>query len=102
MYALDGKPKTMEEAVDRLQFFQHSKQGRPPGPMCDVVKVVAPEEAPPGRSGNPEPHKGIGESPEGTAACAVLIRLEVLHPPPHRGPRQRGGFPRLLQMRRSG
>ena len=48
MYALDGKPKTVVEAVDRLQFFQHSKQGRPPEPMLDVVRTVAPEEALPG------------------------------------------------------
>ena len=27
IYALDGQPKRVEEAVDRMQFFQHSRQG---------------------------------------------------------------------------
>ena len=46
MYALDGQPKTVEEAVDRMQFFQHSRQGRPPK-LCDV-RAFAPEEEPQG------------------------------------------------------
>jgi hypothetical protein len=29
LYALDGHPKTVEEAVDRMQYYQHSRQGRP-------------------------------------------------------------------------
>ena len=48
IYAFDGKPKTVEEAIDRLQFFQHSRQGRPPKPKRDVVRVVSSEEAPQG------------------------------------------------------
>ena len=53
-----------------MHFFQHSKQGRQL-PKGDVVRAVAPEEAPRGRgwspfqgnSGSPEPHRGMGESP---------------------------------------
>ena len=47
MYALDGQPKTVEEAMDRMQFFQHSRQGRPPKPKREV-RAVAPEEESPG------------------------------------------------------
>ena len=47
MYFLDGQPKTVEEAVDRMQFFQHSRQGRPPKPKRDV-RAVTPEEEPQG------------------------------------------------------
>ena len=39
----DGKPKTVEEAVDRLQFFQHSRQGRPPTPKHDVARAQRPQ-----------------------------------------------------------
>ena len=76
MYALDGQSKTVEEAVDCMQFFQHSRQGHPPKPKHDV-SAVAPEEELQG-TGNgrpsreiqdsPEPPLGIGESP---AACAA-------------------------------
>ena len=45
LYALDGQPKTVEEAVDRMQFFQHSRQGRPRKPKPEVVSA---EEAPQG------------------------------------------------------
>ena len=31
MYAFDGQPKTVE-VVDRMQFFQHLRQRRPPKP----------------------------------------------------------------------
>ena len=31
-----------------MQFFQHSRQGRPPKPERDIVRAVAPEEAPSG------------------------------------------------------
>ena len=48
MYALEGQPKTVEDAVDRMQFFQHSRPGRPPKPKRDVVRAVAQEEALPG------------------------------------------------------
>lgn len=30
LYALDGQPKTVDEAVDRMQFYQHSRRSRPP------------------------------------------------------------------------
>ena len=40
MYFLDGQPKTVEEAVDRMQFFQHLRQGRPPKPKHDVRAVT--------------------------------------------------------------
>ena len=32
MYAPNGQPKTVEEAVDLMHFFQHSRQGLPPKP----------------------------------------------------------------------
>ena len=57
MYALDGQPKTVEEAVDRMQFFQHSRQGRPPKPKRDV-RAVTPEEEPQG-TGNGRPSRKI-------------------------------------------
>ena len=57
MYALDGQPRTVEEAVDRMQFFQHSRQGRPPKPKREV-RAVAPEEEPPG-TGNGRPSREI-------------------------------------------
>ena len=79
MYALDGQPKTVEEAVDRMQFFQHWRQGRPPKPKRDVVRAVAPEEEPKGTR-NDRSSSEIRdlqsrikklESPAGTAACAA-------------------------------
>ena len=56
MYALDGQPKTVEEAVDRIQFFQHSRQGRPPKPKRDV-RAVTPEEEPQGTGNGPPSRK---------------------------------------------
>nr|XP_022308860.1 uncharacterized protein LOC111114716 [Crassostrea virginica] len=44
MYALDGQPKTVEEAVDRMQFYQHSRQFRSPLPTHEVVRTVTLEE----------------------------------------------------------
>ena len=44
MYALDGQPKTGEEAVDRMQFYQHSRQFSPSLPKHEVVRTVAVEE----------------------------------------------------------
>lgn len=29
LYALDGNPKSVEEALDRMQFYQHSRHRRP-------------------------------------------------------------------------
>ena len=57
MYSLDGQPKTVEEALDRMQFFQHPRQGRPPKPKRDV-RAVAPEEEPQG-TGNGRPSREI-------------------------------------------
>ena len=47
MYSLDGQPKTVEEVLDRMQFFQHSRQGRPPKPKHDV-RAVPPRRSPKG------------------------------------------------------
>lgn len=41
MYTLDGQPKTVEEAVDRMQYFQHSCQSRPPKPKREAVRAMA-------------------------------------------------------------
>ena len=41
LYALDGQPKTVEEAVDRMQYFQHSRQSRPPKPKREAVRAMA-------------------------------------------------------------
>ncbi|XP_056017426.1 uncharacterized protein LOC130053844 [Ostrea edulis] len=43
--ALDGQPKTVEEAVDRMQYYQHSRQMKSSKPMRDV-RQVAQVEAP--------------------------------------------------------
>ena len=59
MYALEGQPKTVEEAVDRMQFFQHSRQGRLPKPKREV-RAVAPEEKPQG-TGDGRPSREIRE-----------------------------------------
>ena len=58
MYALDDQPKTVEKAVDPMQFFQHSRQGRPPKPKRDVVMAVAQEEKPQGK-GDGHPSRKI-------------------------------------------
>ena len=44
MYALDGQPKTVEEAVDHMQYYQHSRQFRSPLPKHEAVRTVALEE----------------------------------------------------------
>lgn len=41
LYTLDGQPKTMEEAVDHMQYFQHSRQSRPPKPKREAVRSMA-------------------------------------------------------------
>ena len=58
MCALDGQPKTVEEAVVRMQFFQHSRHGRPPKPKRDVMRAVAHEEVVPG-PGDARPFREI-------------------------------------------
>ena len=94
MYALDGQPKTVEETVDRMQFFQHSRQGRPPKPKRDVRAVTREEELQ--GTGNGRPSRKIQD----LQSClkelerALQERLPVqpnptiLHPP---GPRSRKG-----------
>ena len=57
MFALEGQPKTVEEAVDHMQFFQHSRQGRTPKPKWEV-RAVAPEEEPQG-TGDGRPSREI-------------------------------------------
>ena len=57
MDALHGQPKTVEEAMDRMQFFQHSREGRPPKPIREV-RAVAPEEEPQG-TGDGHPSREI-------------------------------------------
>ena len=44
MYALDGQPKTVEEAVDHMQYYQHSRHFRSPLPKHEAVRTVALEE----------------------------------------------------------
>ena len=44
MYALDGQPKTVEEAVDRIQFYQHSRQFCSLLPKHELVRTVTLEE----------------------------------------------------------
>ena len=105
MYALDGQPKTVKEAVDRMQFFQHSRHGRLPKPMRDVVRTFAQEEALPGL-GDARSFREIQdfqsrmrELEKALHVCMCsLTRQGVLHPQ-SRGRGQES--PRLLQMRRS-
>lgn len=40
MYALDGKPKTVDEAIDRIQFYQHFRQSRPHALLTRKKEVV--------------------------------------------------------------
>ena len=94
MYALDGQPKTVEEAVDRMQFFQHSRQGRPPKPKRDV-RAVTPEEEPQG-TGNGRPSREIQD----LQSCRKELEkgLQPVQPNPTRntsppGPRSRKGVP---------
>ena len=44
MYTHDGHLKRMEEAVNRMQFFQNSRQFRPPLHKHEVLRTVALEE----------------------------------------------------------
>ena len=44
MYAIDTQPKTVEGAVDYMQFYQNSRRCRPKLPRPDVVRAVALEE----------------------------------------------------------
>ena len=79
MYALDGQPKTVEEAVDRMQFFQHSRQGRTPKPKREV-RTFGPEEE----------SSGMGDGRPSREILHLQSRIVLLHPP---GPRQREGVP---------
>ena len=44
MYAIDTQPKTVEEAVDCMQFYQNSRRRRPQLPGHEVVRTVVLEE----------------------------------------------------------
>ena len=44
MYALDSQPKRVKETVDRMQFYQHSRQFRAPLSKHEVVRTVTFEE----------------------------------------------------------
>jgi hypothetical protein len=46
LYALDGQPRTVEQAVDRMQYYQHSRQTKSSKLRRDV-RQVGPEDAPP-------------------------------------------------------
>jgi hypothetical protein len=48
LYALHGHPKTVEEAVDRMQYYQHSCQGRPSKSKVRQVEARS-RESPPER-----------------------------------------------------
>ena len=41
MYAIDTQPKTVEGAVDCMQFYQNARRCRPQIPRHEVVKAVA-------------------------------------------------------------
>jgi hypothetical protein len=45
-YALDGQPKTVEEAVDRMEYFKHTHQNRPPKPVACPVELRSRESFP--------------------------------------------------------
>lgn len=53
-YALNGQPKTVEEAVDRMQYFQHSKEIRPLRPSYNAVRSVVVGEVKRGGDGRAE------------------------------------------------
>lgn len=38
---MNCQPKTVEEAVDRMQYFKHSRQSRLPKPKREAVRAVA-------------------------------------------------------------
>ena len=44
MYTLNDKPKMVEEAVDRIQFYQNSLQFRTPLSKHEMVRAVALED----------------------------------------------------------
>ena len=44
MYAIDTQPKTVEGAVDCMQFYQNSRRCRPQLPRLEVVRTVVLEE----------------------------------------------------------
>jgi hypothetical protein len=39
LYALDGKPRAVEQAVDRMQYYVHSRQTKSSKPSRDVRQV---------------------------------------------------------------
>ena len=44
MYAIDAQPKTLEGALDCMQFYQNSRRCRPQLPRHEVVRTVVLEE----------------------------------------------------------
>ena len=71
---LKVSPRRRRRRLIGCSFSSNRNSGdRPPKPKRDMVRAVTPEEAPllQENSGSPEPHKEIGESPAGTAACAA-------------------------------
>ena len=44
MFALDGQPKAVEEAVDRMQFYENSRQFCPSLPKHEAVRTAVLEE----------------------------------------------------------
>lgn len=54
LYALDGQPKTVDEAVDRMQFYRHSRRGRPPCNSYNAVRSLVVDEESSKRDGKAE------------------------------------------------
>ena len=107
MYALEGQPKTVEEAVDRMQFFKHWRQGRPLKPQREVRAVASEEE--PQRTGDGRPSREIRDLQSRIKELerALQERPPVQPNPPRTTspPQGRGRgkeSPRLLQMRGGG
>ena len=91
MYTLDGQPKTWRRRWTGCSFFS-IRFGRQTKPKRDVVRPVAPEEAPPGTGMVALPGKfsllsRIKEFERAlrNGSLCSLTCLGVLHPP---GPRQ--------------
>jgi hypothetical protein len=56
LYALDRQPKTVEEAVDRIEYFQHTHQNCPPKPIACPVEMRSRES-----SSNRNSREDLGE-----------------------------------------
>lgn len=51
---LDGQPKTVDEAVDRMQFYRHSRRDRPPCNSYNAVRSLVVDEESSKRDGKAE------------------------------------------------